>query len=110
MDTGNELVIAGTLQQKISNCLETLDVLLNQNEPIVASMVVAEKKITTGQNIIETVANILGIRDVKTVSHHIKLPEMGMDSMMGVEIKQTLEREYDVFLTPQDIRNLTFAR
>lgn len=110
MDTGNELVIGGTLQQKISNCLEVLDVLLNQEEPIVASMVVAEKRLANGSNIIETVANILGLRDIKTVSPHTKLPEMGMDSMMGVEIKQTLEREYDVFLTAQDIRNLTFAR
>lgn len=33
-----------------------------------------------------------------------------MDSMMGVEIKQTLEREFEVFLTPQDIRSLTFAK
>lgn len=41
---------------------------------------------------------------------NISLAEMGMDSMMAVEIKQTLEREFDVFLTAQDIRNLTFAK
>lgn len=29
---------------------------------------------------------------------------------MAVEIKQALEREFEVFLTPQDIRSLTFAR
>jgi fatty acid synthase len=33
-----------------------------------------------------------------------------MDSMMAVEIKQTLEREFEVFLTAQEIRSLTFAR
>lgn len=33
-----------------------------------------------------------------------------MDSLMAVEIKQALEREFEVFLTPQDIRSLTFAR
>lgn len=33
-----------------------------------------------------------------------------MDSMMAVEIKQTLEREFEVFLTPQDIRGMTFAK
>jgi hypothetical protein len=32
-----------------------------------------------------------------------------MDSMMAVEIKQTLEREFEVFLTSQEIRSLTFA-
>lgn len=29
---------------------------------------------------------------------------------MAVEIKQTLEREFQVFLTPQDIRGMTFAK
>ncbi|XP_024878383.1 fatty acid synthase-like, partial [Temnothorax curvispinosus] len=35
---------------------------------------------------------------------------MGMDSMMAVEIKQTLEREFDIFWTAQDIRTLNFAK
>jgi fatty acid synthase len=30
--------------------------------------------------------------------------------MTGVEIKETLEREFEIYLTPQEIRNLTFAR
>lgn len=30
--------------------------------------------------------------------------------MMAVEIKQTLEREFEVYLTAQDIRGLTFAK
>ncbi|XP_024882787.1 fatty acid synthase-like [Temnothorax curvispinosus] len=38
------------------------------------------------------------------------LAEMGMDSMMAVEIKQTLEREFDISLTAQDIRTLNFAK
>lgn len=33
-----------------------------------------------------------------------------MDSMMAVEIKQTLEREFEMFLSAQDIRGMTFAR
>jgi len=33
-----------------------------------------------------------------------------MDSMTAVEIKETLEREFEVYLTPQEIRNLTFVR
>lgn len=41
---------------------------------------------------------------------NVPLAEMGMDSMMAVEIKQTLEREFDVSLSAQDIRTLSFAR
>lgn len=53
---------------------------------------------------------LLGLQDLKTVSLHSSLAELGMDSMMAVEIKQTLEREFDVYLTAQDIRGLTFAK
>lgn len=44
------------------------------------------------------------------MSKHTSLAELGMDSMMAVEIKQTLEREFEIFLTAQDIRNLNFAK
>ncbi|KYQ50077.1 Fatty acid synthase, partial [Trachymyrmex zeteki] len=106
-----ELIIGGTLQQKISCCLDELDKFLLQNRSIVSSMVVAEKKVGCHGlgSLVETVANILDISDMKTVSPNLSLAELGMDSMMTVEIKQTLEREFDVFLTAQEIRNLTFA-
>lgn len=47
---------------------------------------------------------------MKTVSQHESLVELGIDPMMIVEIKQTLERDFEVFLTSQDIRALTFAK
>lgn len=50
------------------------------------------------------------MKDLKNVAQNISLAELGMDSMMAVEIKQTLEREFDIFLTAQDIRNLNFAK
>jgi len=56
-----ELIIGGTLQQKISCCLDELDKFLLQSRPIVSSMVVAEKKagfLGLG-SLIEAVANIL---------------------------------------------------
>lgn len=108
-----EVVIGGTLQQKIGNCLEILDDLLTQKiHPIVSSMVVAEKRASSSNagTIVDTVINILGLRDLKTISLHSTLAELGMDSMMAVEIKQTLERQFEVFLTPQDIRGMTFAK
>jgi len=52
----------------------------------------------------------VGLKDLNNVARHTPLPELGMDSMMAVEIKQTLEREFDVFLTAQDIRYLNFAK
>ncbi|XP_011684747.1 PREDICTED: fatty acid synthase-like [Wasmannia auropunctata] len=110
-EDNKELVIGGTLQQRISSCLDTLDVFLLQNRPIVSSMVVAEKaNIGGSMNIYETVAHIMGLKNTNTVAHNMTLAELGMDSMMAVDIKQTLEREFDIFLRGQDIRNLTFAK
>jgi fatty acid synthase len=53
---------------------------------------------------------LAGIWDLKTVSQNSTLAELGMDSMTAVEIKDTLERQFEVYLTPQEIRTLTFAR
>ncbi|XP_036142639.1 fatty acid synthase-like [Monomorium pharaonis] len=107
-----ELIIGGTLQQKISCCLDELDKFLLQSHPVVSSMVVAEKKLgSIGYGSpIEAVASILGIKDIKVVSQNTSLAELGMDSMMAVEIKQTLEREFNIFLTAKDLSSLTIAK
>jgi acyl carrier protein len=52
---------------------------------------------------------LTGIRDLKTIALNKTFSELGLDSMTAVEIKQTLEREFELCLTPQEIRNLTFA-
>lgn len=52
----------------------------------------------------------LGINSMKGISMHASLAELGMDSMMAVEIQQSLEREYCVTLSLQDIRSLTFEK
>lgn len=64
MEQDVEMVIGGTLQQKISSCLEVMDKFLTHKYPVVASMVVAEKRGAYGGagNMVECVANILGMR------------------------------------------------
>lgn len=58
-----EMEIGGTLQQRISSCLQVMDIFLRQKDSaIVSSIVVAEKRAGAGgaDNIIDAVANILG--------------------------------------------------
>lgn len=107
-----DMEIGGTLQQRISSCLQVLDSLLTDEYPIVASMVVAEKSYKSAGDVtvIDAVMNIMAIRDIKTVSLDTTLSDLGMDSLMAVEIKQTLEREYEIMLSPQDLRSMTFQR
>ena len=61
-ENNKELIIGGTLQQSISSCLKELESFLLQNSPIVASMVVAEKKAGSGGSttIVDAILNILG--------------------------------------------------
>ncbi|CAH1958955.1 unnamed protein product [Acanthoscelides obtectus] len=111
---GNDTEVGGTLPQRMSSCLNTMDIFLQQPHAVVASMVLAEKKKGTGAgnqvSLTDAVANILGIKDASTVAGSASLADLGMDSLMGAEIKQTLERNYDLVLSAQEIRALTFGK
>lgn len=110
-----DIEVVGTLQQRIESCLNILDTLLTSPQAIVSSIVVADKHSSdTHQEsqltLIKSVMKIMGIRDIKLISKNASLAEIGMDSLMSVEIKQMLERDYDVFLTALQLRSITFAK
>lgn len=110
----HDIVLGGTLQQKIMSCLNSLDTLLSCKEPIVSCIVVAQKNIclksgNTG-NVIDSVMKILGIHDMKTISMDSALSDIGLDSFSGLEILQTLERDFEIILTPQSLRSMTFQK
>ncbi|KAG5668080.1 hypothetical protein PVAND_016035 [Polypedilum vanderplanki] len=108
----NDLEIGGTLQQRISSCLEVLDTLMTVKSPIVSSMVVAEKhnKNAGKDGIVKMILNIMSIKDVKSLSIETKLSELGMDSLMTVEISQALEREFNLYITSQELRSITLQQ
>lgn len=109
-----DVEVVGTLQQRIESCLNVLDVLLTSPQAIVSSVVIADKNASEASQdnqltLIKSVMKIMTIRDIKSISKNTSLAEVGMDSLMSVEIKQVLEREFDVFLTTQQLRSITFA-
>ena len=61
---GNDTVVGGTLPQCITSCLTVLDTFLNQPQPVVSSLVLAEKQKkqadSGGKSLTEAVAHILG--------------------------------------------------
>lgn len=111
---GNDTVVGGTLPQRMASCLSAFDVFLQHPQPVLASMVLAEKRkggASANQvSLIDAVANILGIKDTKNINPSASLADLGMDSLMGAEIKQTLERNYDLVLNVGEIRNLTVKK
>ena len=52
---------------------------------------------------------VLGVSDISSVSHDSSLGSLGLDSLMSVEVKQLLEREFDLVLSMKEIRALTIA-
>lgn len=114
MSGDNETEVGGTLPQRMNSCLSTIDIFLQQPHPVLASLVLADRrKAGAGSSQIslpDAVANILGIKNTKNINGASSLADLGMDSLMGSEIKQTLERNYDIVLSAQEIRGLTFGK
>ncbi|CAI5456722.1 unnamed protein product [Caenorhabditis angaria] len=109
----NNTVVGGTLPQRMPSCLSSLDAFLSWNHPIVSSYIKADmgaKKSAGGGNLMQTIAHILGVNDITQLNPDANLGDLGLDSLMGVEIKQALERDYDIVLSMKDIRTLTLNK
>jgi len=61
---------------------------------------------TREARIVAQIWQALGI-DPKTTPEHLTLGEIGMESMFAIELQQGLERDYDIKLTLNDIKNIT---
>ena len=46
----------------------------------------------------------------RVLKQNLSLADVGIDSMMTLEIQQILEQEFDIFLSMQEIQNLTFEK
>ncbi|KAH7948759.1 hypothetical protein HPB49_002004 [Dermacentor silvarum] len=111
---GADVVVGGTLPQRISSCMAVMDRFLSQSHPVVSSLVKADLSTKSDsknkQDLVQSIAHILGVKDPSSLNPNMSLGELGMDSLMGVEVKQTIERDYDVALSMQEIRQLTINR
>lgn len=89
-----------------------LDKFLKQKNAIVSSMIVATKsnKSFGSLSLVDVVAKIIGIKNIKTVSQYSTLAELGVDSMMGTELVKTLEKDFDIFITSNELKSLTLSR
>lgn len=106
------LEIDGTMPQDLRSCLDVLDTLLTTTEATVSSMVVADKQATvnTKGNIIDTILRIMALRDRNLLSMHVTLARLGIDSLMSVEIRQILERDYNITISSQELRSLSLKQ
>ncbi|CAG2164273.1 unnamed protein product, partial [Oppiella nova] len=104
----NPQVIGGTVPQSIHSCLALLNHLMRSSESVVSSVLRSETQSNQKSTINGLIASILGIRDMSKITNKSKLSELGMDSLMAVEIKQSLEQEFRLSLTLQQLSDITF--
>ncbi|KAI1292131.1 Fatty acid synthase [Halotydeus destructor] len=108
---GNEAIVNGYSAQRMPSCLSALDRFLQSSHAVISSYIRTEKTASTSatkkMDFLGVVAHILGIKNPSTLSGQSALSDLGLDSLMGEEVKQTLERDYDVFLPMAEIRALT---
>uniref|UniRef100_A0A915JP64 Fatty acid synthase n=1 Tax=Romanomermis culicivorax TaxID=13658 RepID=A0A915JP64_ROMCU len=112
----NNTVVGGTLPQRIPSCMQAMDLFLSWNHPIVSSFVRAETVTASraggeGQtDAVKMVAQIMGVSDPASIDHNAQFGDLGLDSLMGVEIKQALERNFSLNLSPKEIRTMTLNK
>lgn len=109
---GNNVVIGGTILQRIPSCLSVLDKFLNLDEAVVSSLVKVDGDddngaAKSGADLIKSILNILGLKNADSIDPKSTLGELGLDSLMQVEVKQRLERDYGLNYTAHQIRELT---
>ena len=135
----NDTCVGGTMPQRIASCLRTLEHLLlvtttmseSESDAVSAiwsSFVPAAKQtaanaltsssaataaaVSGGKSLVEAIANVLGLKDVRQQWRNEKqtLAEMGLDSLMSVEIKQLLEQRHNLNMSAKEIQALSMEK
>lgn len=97
----------GLSQQRIDRCYYEFDDLLFGKCPIVSCIQIAHDSNVEESNVFAQVLKVFGVNDVKKIRTSATLADLGADSLTVSEVKQILEREVNVTLCANRIRNLT---
>lgn len=111
---GNNVVVGGTIPQRMPSCQSTLSKLLCSPFAVCLSVLPVsrhgDRAAGAKGDLVGAIFHVLGIKDQSKVSDTATLGELGLDSLMAVEIRQFIEREYDMTLNMQEIRALTIGK
>ncbi|XP_054157438.1 fatty acid synthase-like [Oppia nitens] len=113
--SADDHILGAIRSQRLYSCLQTLDQLLQSDHTICSSVIyndINRKSSASGdqKDLLTKVAHILGHKEIHKLDPKVRLSELGMDSLMSVEIKQSIEHNFDVVLSTQEIQNLTIER
>lgn len=104
----HNMEFSGFKQQRIDHCLRVLDDLLFARSAIVCSAVVPHTKMANEEtSVFSRILRLFRVKDFKKIALSTNLYDLGIDSMIISEVKQILEREANISLSPSELKNLT---
>lgn len=102
--------ICGTQPQRITSCLEVLDRFLNQRATVVSCFIKGGQSLKTRshgpRHLIKSIAHIMGMKGSSTLKPSITLGDHGLDSILGVEVQDIIERHCGILLSMREIQQL----
>jgi fatty acid synthase, animal type len=118
-----DIELLRTKEQPLASCLEMLDACLHGQAPVRTSYIlyndilerrddgagVHEGEARTLEDLYTDVRNILGLQSDEQIAPATPLVDIGLDSLMAVEIKNKLQRDYGIYLSQGKIREISFA-
>ncbi len=95
--------------QRIPSCLSTLDSIIKSDYPVISSRIPKgeEKKCKSGSDLWTNIKHIMGIENDERLDQKTSLLDLGIDSLMAVEIKFLIEKDFQKSLQTEEIINLT---
>lgn len=113
--TNSEVVLLGSASQRVHSVFETLDRIMNYRScGCIASIVKPSASLKSGKegsaDLIKLISNIIGLKDLSRMDENMSLGSLGIDSLIAVEIKQSIERVTGVSLALKEVRDMTIAR
>ncbi|KAI1300230.1 Fatty acid synthase [Halotydeus destructor] len=83
---GNDVIIGGTLPQRIPSCMIVLDQFLQSQHTVCSSIVKADnsRSLSGGKgDLVRTVCHVLGVKDPSSLDPNTTLGDLGLDSLMA---------------------------
>jgi acyl carrier protein len=100
-------LFAGIHLQRIASCLDVLDRFLQTSNPVLSSLVKADNQNIGDKTEDEVLRQLCEHLGIDSRPDDATLGDIGLDSMMAVEIQQRLERDYEINLALTDIKKIT---
>ncbi|CAH1164765.1 unnamed protein product [Phaedon cochleariae] len=100
--------------QSTTSCFQAMETMMLKEQAVGSSSVLSFKEAeganSSTRSAADAVAHILGVNNIELVDKTLTLLQLGLDSLMVAEIKQTLYRHYQLDYSPDQIRDLTFDK